>query len=281
MSRRSRSTDGDRRSQSTDAGRRSRSIDVSCSRAVSDTIGFVFAFALVTAAIGVVYTSGIGGLEDAREDEQLTNAVRAFDVLADNVGDLRTEGAPSRATELKLTDASLGFGDPVRVEMQVNHTAPGNDANATYAMTTRPLVYDDSAGEVVYSAGATFRVDDGSAVMREEPDLLVGDRRAVVPLLIAYPRGNSTHVGGSTTVLVVAHRQSAGLDGQFDTGAGGHDARVNVTVESARAAAWGRYFEAKGMSAIDADASDGEVTYQFYTDHLLVPEAVVEFEIQA
>jgi hypothetical protein len=252
---------------------------VSECRAVSETIGFVFAFALVTASVGVIYTTGIGGLQDAREDEQLTNAVRAFDVLADNVADIRTEGAPSRATELKLTGATLGFGDPVRVEIQVNHS--DTDANATYAMTTRPLVYEDDGGKAVFSGGATFRVDGGSAVMRERPGFVLGERRSVIPLLIAYPRGSSSGVGGSTTVLLVAHRQSAGIDGQFDTGPDpADDARVNVTVESPRASAWGRYFESLGMTAIDGDASDDAVTYQIHTDRLIVPETVVEFAIK-
>lgn len=249
-------------------------------RAASETLGFVFAFALVVASIGVVYTAGIGGLEDAREDEQLTNAVRAFDVLADNVEDLSREDAPSRATELKLAGASLEFGDPVTITVQANHSDPGNDANATFAMTTRPLVYSDSAGEVVFSAGAIFRVDDGDAVMTSDPGLVLGDRQSVVPFLIAYPRGSSASVGGSSTVLVVAFRQSSGIDGRFDTGPGGDDSRVNVTVESPRAEAWGRYFDDQGMTKIDGDASDGDVTYQFHTDTLFVSETVVEFELQ-
>jgi len=66
-------------------------------------MGFVFAFALVTASVGVVYTTGIGGLEDARENEQVTNAVRAFDVLHDNIEDVTREDAPSRATEKRRT----------------------------------------------------------------------------------------------------------------------------------------------------------------------------------
>ncbi|UPV73595.1 hypothetical protein M0R89_13735 [Halorussus limi] len=249
-------------------------------RGASETIGFVFVFALVTASVGVIYTTGIGGLADAREDEQLTNAVRAFDVLDDNVADLTREGAPSRATELKLSDAGLGFGDPVTFEVQVNHT--DTDANATYRANTRPLVYSGEAGKVVFSAGATFRVDGGSAAMRSKPGFLVDDRRSLVPLLVAYPQGGSGGVGGSSTVLVVTHRQSQQLDGEFDTGPDAADeARVNVTVESPRAAAWGRYFEAQGMTAIDGTADDGDVTYQFRTDHLLVSETVVEFDINA
>lgn len=250
-------------------------------RGVSETVGFVFVFALVTASIGVVYTTGIGGLEDAREDEQLTNAVRSFDVLADNVADLRREGAPSRATELELSDAGLGSADPVRIEVRVEDTE--SDANATYARSLRPLVYDAPVGEAVFAAGATFRADGGSAAMHRRPGWIVDDRRSVVPLLVTYPRGNSTGVGGSSTVLAVAYRQSSDVLGRFEASAGA-TANVTVTVESPRAAAWGRYFESMGMtpsgpSTDAANASDGTVRYRFETERLFVPETVVEFEI--
>ncbi|WP_158057456.1 DUF7289 family protein [Halorussus halophilus] len=254
-------------------------------RAATETIGFVFAFALVTASVGVVYTTGIGGLEDARDHEQLKNAGRAFDVLADNVEDVRREGAPSRATELKLSDSSVRFGDPVRIEVQVNNT--DTDANATYGMSARPLVYEGSAGRVVYSAGATFRIDDGYATMQTDPGYVVGDRRSHVPLLITYPRESGSAIRGSSTILIVAYRQSLGLDGRFETGTDASDpnARVNVTVESPRAAAWGRYFESLGMSPPPSDPSvadpdDGVVTYQFFTDRLTVSETAVEFDLQ-
>lgn len=245
-------------------------------RGVSETLGFVFAFALVTASVGVVYTTGIGGLQDAQEEEQVTNAVRAFDVLADNVRDVTDKGAPSRATELKLSRSTLRFGDPVEITVQVNDTA--SDANATYGTTTRPLVYDAAGGRVVYSAGATFRASGDAAAMRTEPGFVVGGpepNTSVVPLVLTYPRGDTSRLGGSSTVLVVAHRQSVGLDGRFDPESG--DARVNVTVESPRAPAWGRYFDRAGMDEVETD--DGVVTYQFHTDRLLVPESVVEFEL--
>jgi len=248
-------------------------------RAVTDTLGFVFAFALVTASIGVVYTTGIGGLEDAREEEQLTNAARAFDVLADNVEDVRGQGVPSRATELKLLGSEIRYGDPVRIEVQANDTA--SDANGTYATTVRPLVYDAPAGEVVYAGGATFRGSDDSSIMQFEPGFVVGGpepNASVVPLLTTYPRDSEGKIGGSGTVLVVAYRQSSGLDGEFVTGTDS-DARVNVTVRSPRAAAWGRYFEGEGMDRVDDGSDDDVVTYQFYTDRLLVPETVVEFEL--
>jgi len=243
-------------------------------RAVSETMGFVFAFALVTASVGVVYTTGIGGLEDARENEQVTNAVRAFDVLHDNIEDVTREDAPSRATELKLQDASLGYGDPVRIDIQANHS---DVTNESYAITTRPLVYESSAGTVVFSAGATFRAGEDDAVMRAEPAFVVDDQRSVLPTLITYPRGDDSGVAGSTTVLVVAHRQSSQLDGVFAPD--GAKANVTVTVESPRASAWARYFEDQGMNPVGDEPNGGEASYYFETDSLLVPQTAVEFEI--
>jgi hypothetical protein len=248
-------------------------------RAVSETIGFVLAFVLVTATIGVVYATGFGGLYDAQRFEQVNNAERAFDVLADNVEDVRREGAPSRATELRLGGASLDHGDPVRVRVHVNDSDPTSTRNATYTMTPRPLVYSGVGdSELTYVAGAVFRASDDHSVMVQRPGFVHDDHRAIVPFLVTYPRDDGG-VSGDATVLVLARHQSSGLAGQFRTGPGS-DARVNVTVESPRAGAWKRYFEAKGFTAIDADESDDTVTYQFHTDHLVVPETVVEFELQ-
>ncbi|GAA0198439.1 hypothetical protein ACFFQF_15185 [Haladaptatus pallidirubidus] len=243
-------------------------------RAASETVGFV----LVTATVGAVYATGLEGLHDAQQFEQVNNAERAFDVLADNVADVQREGTPSRATELRLGGATLGYGDPVTIRVQVNDTV--STKNATYIMNARPLVYsgvEDS--ELVYVGGAVFRSDGGASTMRREPRYVFDDERAVVPFLVTYPSGNERTLSGDSTALVVAYRQSAGLDGQFRT-ATASDARMNVTVESPRSTAWKRYFEEEGLTAIDGDAADGSVTYQLVTDRVIIPETVVEFELK-
>ncbi|WP_266077465.1 DUF7289 family protein [Haladaptatus caseinilyticus] len=248
-------------------------------RAASETVGFVLAFVLVTATIGAVYATGIEGLHDAQRFEQVNNAERAFDVLADNVADVHREGVPSRATELRLGGATLDYRDPVTIRVQVNETGPST-RNATYVMNTNPLVYsgvEDS--ELVYVGGAVFRSSNGGSVMRREPGYVFDDERVVIPFLITYPRGDTDSISGDSTVLIVAYHQSAALDGQFRTGSTA-DVRTNVTVESPRAVAWKRYFERKGLTAIDGDATDGSVTYQLVTDRVVVPETVVEFELK-
>ena len=245
-------------------------------RAVSETVGFVLAFVLVTATVGAVYATGVGGLYHAQRFEQVNNAERAFDVLADNIEDVHREGAPSRATELKLGGATLSYGDPVTIRVRVDDT--NSSANEMYTMNAKPLVYsgiEDS--KIVYLGGAVFRSEGGHAVMRREPGYVFDSHRVVVPFLITYPRGDARSLSGDSTALVVAYRRSAGIDGQFRTGTGSN-VRVNVTVESPRAEAWKRYFERKGLNV--TRANETVVSAECTTEHVVAPETIVEFELK-
>ena len=247
-------------------------------RAVSETMGFIFAFALVTATVASVYTFGMAGLLDAQRDEQVNNAERAFDVLADNLGDVHRGAAPSRATEISLAGATLSVGEPITVTVEAINTTNSSD-NATVSMHPRPIVYSGiQETTIVYVAGAVIRADRDASLMSVEPGFAVTDRNAMIPFVHTYPSGEITSLGGDATVLVVARQQNSLLAQEFFTGRapGDPDARVNVTVESPRAQAWQRYFESEGFDAVDGDPSDGTVTYQFYTDRVFVPETGIE-----
>lgn len=74
-------------------------------RGVSDTLGFVFVFAIILSTVAVVTTIGMAGLQDTRDVERVNNAERAFDILGDNMEDIADRGAPSRATEVKVEEA--------------------------------------------------------------------------------------------------------------------------------------------------------------------------------
>lgn len=246
-------------------------------RGVSDLVGFALVFALVTASIAMVYVAGIQGLQDARRDEQLRNVERAFDVLDDNIEDIHRRDAPSRATEISLLDGQMTYGRPINVTVYVENTRNSSD-NRTLTANVRPLVYASTTGdtEIVYTAGAVVRDDDGSSVMLAEPGFSVDDQRAVLPLVVTHQRSDSrSGLGGSTTILVVAFQQSKDAGTPFLTNATA-DANVSVTVQSPRVRAWKAYFESQGYSAHDPGVGDGRVTYYFKTDRLYVPRTEIE-----
>jgi hypothetical protein len=236
-------------------------------RAQSETLGFVFVFALITLTVGTVYALGVPALQGAQADERDNNMERAFEVLDDNIEDVARNGAPSRATEIKLAGGSISIVGETTVSVSVTDTTDSS-INDTFSMTTRRISYNSGDGTTVsYSNGAIIRSDDGNAVMRSDPNWIVDDDRTVIPLIVVFGESERDSLGGETTILILTDRSSQGLAGQFDTG---NEAEVNVTVESSNAAAWAAFLEREGMDPVDADPTDGNVTYQFRTDTLHV-----------
>lgn len=238
-------------------------------RAQSETLGFVFVFALITLTVGTVYALGVPALQNAQDAERDSNMVRAFEVLDDNIDDVARKGAPSRATEIKLAGGSITVVEETTVTITATNTSNAS-INQTYSMTTRQISYESGDGTAVsYSNGAIVRSDDGNAVMRSEPDWLVSDDRTVIPFIVAFSPSGPDSLGGERTILVLTERRSQGIAGQFDPGSG-HETNVTVTVESSNADAWGRYLQRQDMAPIDDDPADGNVTYNFTTDSLSV-----------
>lgn len=227
-------------------------------RAVSDTLGFVFVFGIIIVTVGIVYVGGFGSLDDARQFERMNNAERAFEVLADNVEDLTQRGAPSRATEIKLAEASLEQRAADSIEVNVSHAGdPSKFQNRS--VEYQPLVYQSrtqTSDEVVYAMGATFRTSAGGTAMMEEPAMVFRDvdgdgsvDRAIVPI-VQTRYGGGANITGSQTVLVRTElaRQSVALSNT----AAGTDYDVTINVSSDRADPWRQHLE----DAADADCTD-------------------------
>lgn len=230
-------------------------------RGVSDLIGFVLIFGMILSTVGVVYVYGIGGLEDARGAERVNNAERAFDVLADNVADLVNRDAPSRATEVKLADADLGFGESTTVRI----TLPNVAGSPFTEKSIDPIVYSaDDTTEIVYANGAVIRTDRSGGVMLQNPPTVFttqnGNRVAALPLVETRSEGPVRQVGGSSTVLIRSKAVTRDLlMERTDPSADGvSEYEVELTVEAGdaeQAVAWKRHLESDIPSAWDTDGS--------------------------
>lgn len=242
-------------------------------RGVSDAIGFVLVFAIIVASVGLVYAVGFQGLQDARDAERLNNAERVFDVLADNMIDLARRGAPSRATEVKLADASLTIADETSITVEVD-----SDSN-TYPGFARPIVF--SAGRdstITYENSAVVRTDGDSAVMLRDPDFLFTDDRTVIRYVETEAPSRES-VGGTTTALVrgdLATSKVLLIDESTP------DITLTVDTTPARATAWNRYLEREidwtSDPCTDPDP-DGEFTCTFQSDEIFVTTAKIRVSL--
>lgn len=217
-------------------------------RGVSETISFVLVFALVVASVGTVYAVGVSELEATRDAERVENAQRAFDVLADNLNDL-LEGAPSRGTEVKLSEATLRSADDAQINVTVD---PNGTAPSSWDVPLSPLVYDVQAGgQVRLSNGAVLRDSaSGSATMIRGPPLIVDDDRVLLTI-IKQEHVGSAAVGGDRTIRV---RMAASRPRRFYDNESVEFDMVRVNVTSPYTDAWSRHYESVGFDCTEADA---------------------------
>jgi len=202
------------------------------------------------ASVVVISVAGMGALEGTRNAEQVNNAERAFDVLADNVADIHQDGAPSRATEMSLAESQLFSGDNVTV----NVTATTGSGPVTVERELRPVVYRaKNDASITYEAGAVFRAGESGGTVLHAPPMLASDERTV--LTIVAPQSPNIKGIGSATVLVrTVERQRtvevANTEGDYS------DVYVNVT--SPRNEEWETVLTERGFRncVTGTDASD-------------------------
>lgn len=221
-------------------------------RGVSDVVGFVLVFGLIIGTVGVVYTTGLSGLQDTRDAERLSNAEVAFGVLDSNADDVLHRGAPARATEIKLSDARIGPGDPVTVNVSAG-------PNASVSREITPVVYSAGDTDIVYVQGAVIRSQRSGGVMLQPSGVRTGER-ALFPIVDTYfPVG--TTIGGQTRALVrfrvptPSERSVRRLPTTNDT--------VTVTVQTPRTAPWRRHLDAYDDTTCGVDAANDTVTCEF------------------
>ena len=219
--------------------------DPTDTRGVSEIVGFILVFSLVVGTITLVYASGISGLDDTRDAERITNAERAFDVLANNFQQMGRGEAPNRATEIKLAEAQLSTS----TKREVSISADGVDPAVANSSTIRYNPGTDTS--IVYENGAVIRVDNGNAIMLEEPDFLFNDSNVVVRYI--EPQGSGQSIGGtSTTVLVRAERTSSKV--LVNNGSNPSNIVIKMQTHEDRAGVWEEYYEEQ-IAAADSSWS--------------------------
>lgn len=251
------------------------------SRGVSEVVSFVLVFGLVVSTIGIVYVSGFSGLDDVQENERLSNAERAFDVLADNMDDIYREDAPSRATEIKLSEAQLMTTDATNLRVEITNVGAPN----VYSKQIDPIVYSTGGDtEIVYEAGAVIRTDGSNGIMKEDPPFLFtkddGSRQAIIPI-IQTRSVDSSSLAGSTTVLIRSEQAvSRAMTVRRDP-ATTYDVELTFETTETRAPIWESYFEERIVwSSNDCTTSGGTVTCIVTVDELYVTWTGIDVWIQ-
>lgn len=222
-------------------------------RGVSEVLGFVLVIAIVTMTIAVVMTTGVGGLHSSQQSEQITNMERGFDVLAHNVNELVREGAPSRATELRIAEGEIGYEAEVDINVTKNDEAVDNRT-----IVSEPIAYSSERGTTIsYEAGAVIRTDGEHSTMLREPPFVIDDEHVIVHGVRTRPlAGSERAIDRQGTVLI--RGEHLGTNAVTTSVTASDD--LNITVTSARADAWAHYAnETDGLEVIYSEEDEVEI----------------------
>ena len=240
---------------------RTRSTVGSDDRAVSDVVGYVLIFSLITISVGVITVGGFSTLEDRQDAERINNAERAFDVLAANVEDVYRGGAPSRATEMQLSGGTLQYGDRVNITIE-------DGSSRSLTVSPRPLIYEDAGTEIVYITGAIIRSDGGNSVMLRDPPFRPGSSVGSFPIITTFHTAGSTTVSteGIVRITSEARRVNTTTPAEFGDDTGSY----TIKIESSYETAWRQYFESHpGFS--DVSVSDDAVEADIAPSRIVAP----------
>ncbi|WP_436932271.1 DUF7289 family protein [Halosimplex halobium] len=250
----------------------------SAERGVSDLVGFVLVFSLIAAVVSIVSLAGLSSLEDARDAQQTDNAELAMEVLSDNVADITERGAPSRATEISLSDASLTLADPIQVEVRDPTGPPDESFLATRTFNVRPVVYDDGDTQLVYVMGAIFRAERQGGTVVQPWSPVVDSDRMMVQVVNTGSATDGLQLIESSTVLVRANGNQRVVVAADETGAY-DDIWINVT--SPRRDLWHRMLDdhpAMDCSTAGPETVECEVTVDPQDLYVVEHRIAVDFE---
>lgn len=219
------------------------------SRGVSTVVGFVLVFAVLMTSIGLLYGTGVGTLEEVRQDEQVTNAERAMVALGQNFEAIHYGRAPGRAGEIRLAGGTFAVDETTRFRLVVERGGTVVQRN----LGVGSLVYRLGDAAIRYESGAVFRSRGGSSVVVSRPAFTCREDRALVSTVTVEPVGESTAVGAQGTVVVVGRNADREL--LFPTNGTPQDDDLDTTVrfeirESANSEAWRRYLTANGWRRV-------------------------------
>jgi len=264
------------------SGRRTRTVSVGGvssfagdDRGVSNVVGYILVFSLITITIGTVFAVGITGVEDRREAERVANVERAFDVLDDNLRDIQRYGDPNRATEVRLAGGTLSIDEETRVVLATTNDTD-DLANETLAeWTSRRIAYQDEETTIAYDAGALVRGDGDGSVMLSEPRFVGADGRTTLPV-VALVRGDTDDrvAGDGTVQITVVEGVNANSETTRYEAASGET--LYLWIETDQPEAWARYFERTDefADATPAGVDDAAVAAIEHDDEVYVREIV-------
>ena len=225
-------------------------------RGVSEVIAFILVFAIILGSVGLLYVVGFDSMQSYQENEQLSNAERAMDALADNFNDVaRYDGIESRSGELSARGGTVRVGgestnvtitdgddDPIKLDQS---------GIKLEDLELGTLQYESGGDTISYEGGGVFRghEDHDGSVTLSEPMVKCGTSSAIITLVIIDADGERSLTADGLVEIDVDQvnvtRETTTVDG--------NPVSISVSENSPNEMAWSRSIDNAGFENCEVD----------------------------
>lgn len=201
-------------------------------KGISDALGFVLIFSIVVVAALTVGTVGFEQLEQAKGNEQVNNAQRAFELIEQNFNEVQRSQAESRQGEIDLRNGEIRLVDPAGTS-RITVTVNGTSITETVPLNELRYSIDDTVS--AYEGGALFYADKNrNEVLNDGPEIYCRQRgsnsgKAMISLVTV--QGTSPKRSGGIVEVTGTHNSSRLIFPQNRTGPDSQAQATGVTIQ--------------------------------------------------
>ncbi|WP_121742296.1 DUF7289 family protein [Natronorubrum halophilum] len=256
-------------------------------RGVSEVIAFILVFAMILGSVGLLYVTGFQAMGDYQETEQLVNAERAMDALADNFNDvLGHNGVNQRYGELSLRDGTVSTGaDGTKIDITLDGEddpiGTDDDRFSGYGdgatVDLGEFTYTSDGDKIAYEGGGLVRADDSEdwSLVRKRPRITCGENAATISLVAISADDRSIQSSSGLGFTMSVENRSSAVYSDKDN--------VSIEIEDADTAyndAWESILETESSDGADWDWDGDAGTCDFDDDSGQVVVTIVEVDIE-
>ncbi|SFM67154.1 DUF7289 family protein [Methanolobus profundi] len=212
--------------------------------AVSETLGYILLFGIVTLSMGVIYTVGYPVLQSNMDSNIFESAEQSFIVLQSGMDRVAFDQVPLKILKMKLQGSSLAISNTSSVTITYDGNPPLN-------ITTGDLVFEKAGKKISYELGGVFKsYPPDSTVMVSQPPIyaITSDNVEVTTIGIVSLKGSDYVSGRGIATLTIEHGSSTMERTTSPT-------NVDIQINSPYAPRWAEYLEDNGFSVTNITSS--------------------------
>lgn len=207
--------------------------------AVSETLGYIILFGIVTLSMGIIYVVGYPVLQSNIDANVFESAEQNFVVLQSNMKRVSFDQAPVKTLKIKLHGSEISASDHSSIRITID-----NGTSTPHDYTMGEIRFSKGKKSIIYEMGSVIKSYTASSmVMVSKPPIYTSTMNGqdLTTISVVSTNGNAWLSGRGITTITMNHNSTEMLM---------HETPVNVTVriDSENAPAWERYLEDAGFN---------------------------------